>query len=50
MVGDVRDALEKGAHEVPPGWTWEWFTDVMDVEGGRSPLPQPLSILLDRGM
>ena len=37
MVVDVRDALEKGAHEVPPGWTWEWFTDVMDVEGGTQP-------------
>jgi type I restriction enzyme, S subunit len=37
MATDIRAALEKGSHEVPPGWTWEWFTDVMDVEGGTQP-------------
>src|SRR5690606_25518730 len=37
MAGDARNALSKEHHALPPRWTWEWFTDVMDVEGGTQP-------------
>ncbi|MGC2121234.1 MAG: restriction endonuclease subunit S [Xanthobacteraceae bacterium] len=34
---DRRDVLHKALHDLPKGWEWEWFTDVMDVEGGTQP-------------
>jgi type I restriction enzyme S subunit len=37
MVIDRRDVLEKAVHDLPNGWVWEWFTDVMDVDGGTQP-------------
>jgi len=37
MAVDVRDSLQKGSHPLPESWAWEWFTDVMDVEGGTQP-------------
>lgn len=37
MVVDRRDALDKAVHDLPESWRWEWFTDVMDVDGGTQP-------------
>ena len=44
MAGDVRASLLKELHSIPPGWNWEWFTDVMDVDGGTQP---PASTFVD---
>ena len=44
MAPDHRDALDKAVHELPEPWAWEWFTDVMDVEGGTQP---PASEFID---
>ena len=41
---DRRDALDKAVHVLPERWTWEWFTDVMDVDGGTQP---PASTFID---
>ena len=45
MAADVRDALEKEDHPIPCSWAWEWFTDVMDVDGGTQP---PASQFIDK--
>jgi type I restriction enzyme S subunit len=37
MAVDRREALDKAVHDLPEFWRWEWFTDVMDVEGGTQP-------------
>ena len=34
---DQREALDKAIHDLPEPWKWEWFTDVMDVDGGTQP-------------
>ncbi len=47
MANDVRDSLAKCLHSLPSGWDWEWFTDVMDVEGGTQP---PASTFVDTPM
>ncbi len=44
MGGDQRDSLTKELFRLPPGWRWEWFTDVMDVKGGTQP---PASEFID---
>lgn len=44
MATDIRDSLAKQLHALPEGWRWEWFTDVMDVEGGTQP---PASTFVD---
>jgi len=44
MVSDVRNSLLKEIHSVPDNWNWEWFTDVMDIEGGTQP---PASTFID---
>ena len=44
MVSDRRDVLRKCPHPLPDEWAWEWFTDVMDVEGGTQP---PASSFVD---
>jgi type I restriction enzyme S subunit len=36
-VVDRREALDKANHDLPERWEWEWFTDVMDVDGGTQP-------------
>ncbi|WP_116807358.1 restriction endonuclease subunit S [Steroidobacter cummioxidans] len=44
MATDIRDSLAKQLHGLPAGWRWEWFTDVLDVEGGTQP---PASTFVD---
>jgi type I restriction enzyme S subunit len=34
---DARDALNLELHALPAGWTWQWLTDVLDIEGGTQP-------------
>jgi len=36
-VVDQREALDKAIHDLPDRWEWEWFTDVLDVDGGTQP-------------
>lgn len=37
MQTDPRQALDKAVHDLPASWSWEWFTDVLDIEGGTQP-------------
>ena len=34
---DRRDVLKKKLFSIPNNWEWEWFTDVMDIQGGTQP-------------
>lgn len=43
-MNDRRDVLVKDLHDLPDGWGWEWFTDVMDVDGGTQP---PAAVFVD---